>query len=241
MILFILLTIISVAGVVLRQSALRYLASTTGAKTAGGKGPAFSWPDYSRWLRRRGKAVLSKGSWKRGWAVLKKWASSHYPGWLGWIFAALLASFVYQAASGFAFALLSPRGMFGFPLLAHVGLGGLFSVSLAAMLFWRARDYRFDRDETAIFEGFACPVFKNLSKAMLRKILFWAFAFFGLVQVTTALGSMLPVFTFRAQLAMIMIHRFSALAILLTAIVFADITFLPMNKYGDTSLNSGIK
>lgn len=228
MIIFVILTVVSVAGILLRQSALRYSES---AAEAGGAGEAatFSWSGYGKWVRRRLQVIWSKDSWWRGWDALKSWTKAYYPGWLGWIFAGLLVSVAYQAASGFAFGLFSPRGMFGLPLIGHMAMGGLFALSLAAMLFWRARAYPPGTPENG-GEGFACPVFKKLTKPAVRKMLFWTFAFFGFIQVASALGSMLPIFTFQAQLALIMIHRFSALALLLSAIVFADLAFLPSAK-----------
>jgi hypothetical protein len=78
-----------------------------------------------------------------------------------------------------------------------------------------------------VFEAFACPVLKNLSKVFIRKVLFWAFCALGLVQITTVLASMVPLFTFRTQQVLIAIHRYSALAILLAAVIFIDITFIP--------------
>jgi hypothetical protein len=234
MVVFILLAVLSVAGLAFRLSSLRFRA----ASTVEGKTSKFSWRAYFSWLERRGRELGLKRSFARGGAVLKGWAAGRYPGVLGWIFAALIASFLYQAASGFFFALFIPRGMFGLPLLVHVVSGGLFALSLAAMLFWRARDYGFERREPPAGNHIAGPFFKGLSRPAQRKIAFWAFAFFGFVQVATALGSMLPLFTFQAQLAMIMIHRYGALVLLLAAILFADLAFLPPpNKYGDISLN----
>jgi len=227
---FIALTIVSVAALFLRQSSLRYKEATAAAAPSA----------YLSWLRRRGKELGSKESFSRASSVLKNWAATRYPGPLRWIFIALTASLLYQAASGFFFGLFIRRGMFGLPLLAHVGSGGLFAVSLAAMMFWRARDYGFGRTGTASYAGLACPVFKSLSRGDLAKFAFWAFAFFGFVQTASALGSMLPVFTFQAQMALIEIHRYGALALLLSVILFADLVFLPPpRKYGDTSLNSG--
>jgi hypothetical protein len=215
MVFFIVLTVLSVGLVVYSRTWLRFRAAASASS-----------PPYFSWVRRRGNEFLSKKALGRGYRVLEKWAADHYPGALRWILGTLVTTFLYQAASGFGSALFVPRGMFGFSLLVHVGLGGLFSVSLAATLFWRARDYWFDDGNSAAFEGFASLAFKKLSRTSFRRILFWAFGFFGFVQAATALGSMLPIFTFRAQLAMIMIHRYGALALLLTAIIFADLTFL---------------
>ena len=52
-------------------------------------------------------------------------------------------------------------------------------------------------------------------------------AILGFVLIVTALGSMLPVFTFDTQRALIVFHRYAALGIVLGAIVFIDISFVP--------------
>ena len=227
MALFIVITAVSILGVLFRQTYLRFAA----AAAAEGKAPRpFPAKAYSVWLLGRARTVVSWESYKKAKIVLGAWTRDHYPDWLKWIFIGLGASLAYLAASGLFFAVFIPQGMFGYPLLGHVVAGGLFGLSLAATLLWRGRAYRFDKDEEAVFEGFACPVFKNLSKAFLRKILFWAFALFGVVQAATALGSMLPIFTYETQQAMIIVHRYSALAIVLTAIVFVDITFVPQRR-----------
>jgi hypothetical protein len=41
---------------------------------------------------------------------------------------------------------------------------------------------------------------------------------------------MLPVFTFETQQAFIAVHRYSALAILLAALIFIDIAFIPQRR-----------
>jgi hypothetical protein len=227
MVLFIVIAAVSILGVLFRQTYLRFETATA----AEGKIQASSRAKtYIVWLGSQAKTIVSGESYKNAKVVLGDWTRDHYPGWLKWIFIGLGSNFAYLAASGLFFAVFIPRGMFGFPLLGHVMVGGLFALSLAATLLWRGRDYRLDKAEEAVFEGFSCPVFKNLSKAFLRKILFWAFALFGVVQAATALGSMLPIFTYETQQAMIVVHRYSALAIVLTAIVFVDITFVPQRR-----------
>jgi hypothetical protein len=227
MALFIIIAAVSILGILFRQTYLRSAA----ASAAEGKLPErFSAKAYIVWLGGRAKTVISGEAYKNAKIVLGAWTRDHYPGWMKWVFIGFGASLAYLAASGLFFAVFIPRGMFGYPLLGHVVLGGLFGLSLAATLLWRGRAYRFDKDEEAVFEVFACPVFKDLSKAFLRKILFWAFALFGVVQAATALGSMLPIFTYETQQAMIVVHRYSALAIVLTAIVFVDITFVPQRR-----------
>jgi hypothetical protein len=183
--------------------------------------------DYFSWLWAGIREISKKELFKKAQDILNNWIKSYYPGWTKWIFWAFAASFIYQAASGFLFAVFSPRGMFGIVLLAHVSVGGLFAVSLAMMLILRARAYRLDQEEEAATLGVAPWPLKNISKSMLRKILFWLFAVAGLGLIATALGSMVPVFSFETQQAMIDVHRYGALLALLTASTFLDITFLP--------------
>jgi hypothetical protein len=225
--LFRIIALISVMSILFRQSFLRFNTIFT----AEGKIPAlFSMKAYGSWLLRHAGTSLSSKTFTRAKSILHDWTANYYPGWTRWIFIGVGASVVSLAASGFFFAIFIPRGIFGLPLLAHVILGGLFAISLAALLFWRGRVYLFDGEEEAVFESFARPVFKNLSKTFFRKILFWAFATFGFVQVLTALGSMLPVFTLEAQRVMMEIHRYSALCLLLTTIVLIDIAFIPQRR-----------
>jgi hypothetical protein len=217
--LFTIITVLAVLGLSYRLTSLRFRAKSpaAGKKAAG----------YFPWLWSWMKSILKKEAFQKGKSVVSGWIKNYYPGWTKWIFLALAASFVYQAASGLLFAIFSPRGMFGVPLLVHVSLGGLFAVSLAFALIWRARAYRLDRQEAAAFESWACPVFKNLSKSLVRKFLFWLFAVAGLCLMVTALGSMVPLFSFNAQKTMIIVHRYCALLALLTALTFLDTAFLP--------------
>jgi hypothetical protein len=216
---FTIITVLAVLGVSYRLTSIRFKAKSP---AAGKKAPG-----YFSWLWSRMRSLLKKETFRKGQNVVTDWIKNYYPGWTKWIFLTLAASFVYQAASGLFFAVFSPRGMFGVPLLLHVSLGGLFAVSLAFTLIWRARDYRLDRQEAAAFESMACPVFKNLSKSLVRKFLFWAFAAAGLCLMVTALGSMLPYFSFESQKAMIVVHRYCALVAFLASLNFLDIAILP--------------
>jgi hypothetical protein len=227
MLLFILITVLSVAAVLLWLTFLRF----AGAAPTDEKTPApFSAAAYGKWLTSRITAAFSKEALDKGRDIYRAWIKENYPGPLKWIFIGFGTSLAYLIASGFFFALFIGRGMFGLPLLGHVMLGGLFAASLALVLILRGRAYRPDKDDAAVFESFARPAFKNLGGTRSRKILFWTFAAFGLVQVATALGSMLPVFTFETQQALVIVHRYSALALLLTAIVFIDLAVIPRRR-----------
>ena len=210
--LFTIITVLALAGVFVRQTWLRFAE----AKARAGNGPdAETWSGYGKWLGPRVKSAFTRTAGRRSWAALSGWAKDHYPGWTKWIFAGFGLSLVYLAVSGLFYAIFIPRGMSGFPLLGHMGFGGLFALALAALLLWRGRAYVPDKGEAGAFE---------------RKILFWALAFFGFVLIVSALGSMLPLFVFDAQRAFIGVHRYAALGLVLTAIVLIDVTFVPSPK-----------
>jgi hypothetical protein len=212
MLVFIILTVAGVGGIVAWRSSLRYRASRTAEEKS--KRPGL-------------KNIFIKSSWKKTLDTLKSWAEPRYPRWTIGILIALGASLVYQIASGFFFAVFIRRGLFGFPLLGHVASGALFALALSFLLLWRGRDFKLDSMETPGREQIIKPPVPKITDAGLRKTLFWTFAFFGLIQMTTALGSMLPFFHYDAQRVFITTHRYGALGILLTVIVFIDMTFIP--------------
>jgi hypothetical protein len=215
--LFAILTVVTLAGVAFQRTHIHYdVQAAPGAK--GG---------YLGWLFAQIKKIASPGGVAKLWAWFEDFTSRYYPGWMKWIFAAVAASFLYLAASGFFFAVFVPRGMFGFPLVAHVSLGGVFAVGLAFIVLWRARDYAFDKKEEDILGCFACPWFKNLSRALVVKVLFWTNALAGLLIIVSALFSMLPVLPATAQIPLLELHRYSALVSALTLIVFVDARFVP--------------
>jgi hypothetical protein len=217
--LFRIVCLISILGLTGRLTYLRFRHDTL---LAGAQTGSLSWPAYFRWLG-RGLTSLFKAS---GW----QWLRSTYaycctvypPPLLRWVFVALSASLIYLAASGFAFAVFSPRGLFGIPLLFHVVAGGIFAVSLAADVIVRAKEY------SSIIEAFTSGgrpmayLISLFSRRLRQSVLYWAFIIASLVVASTALSSMLPFFSFRTQLGLVETHRWSALAAALAAMAFFD-------------------
>jgi hypothetical protein len=141
---------------------------------------------------------------------------------LKWVFVALSASYTYLAVSGLAFALFSPRGLFGIPLVLHVVAGGIFAVCLAADVIVRAKEY------SSIIEVFTAGgrpmgyLLGLFSRPLRQSVLYWAFVLSGLALITTALFSMLSYFSLRTQVGLIGTHRWAALAAALSAMAFFD-------------------
>ncbi len=222
--LFIAVTILSLLGVLFGRTFLRFRAGDAARRSSDL--PSLL-REYSGWLGDGVRSLLKAGTPAKALALYNDWVVRRYPGWRQWIFAAFAASFGFCAASGFFFAAFVPRGMFGIPLLCHVMAGGLFAVSLAAVLLLRAGSYRPDAEPGAGDPCVTCPVLKSVPLGRLLTGLFWILAAAGFVLVVTALLSMLPYLHFGAQIPLLETHKYAALAALLAAIVFFDLGILP--------------
>jgi len=181
---------------------------------------------YAGWAGRRLSAVAGAG----GRPVLdmtdRRLARLYPDRALRWVAAGLGASFAYLAATGLFFAIFTRRGMFGLALLLHVVAGGLFAACLAAFAILRAKD-NVAGPESFVIDRFTLRTLpKSLPPELIRPVLFWAFVAAGFALTLTALGSMLRFFSFDAQLAMIDVHRWSALAATLAVIAFFDSVYL---------------
>ncbi len=223
--LFAVLTVVTLAGAAFQRTYTRYRAQTDPANWTVAH--RIRRPSYPSWLTARLSRLFSLEGVAKLWKWFLNWTARYYPGWMRWIFLAIGLSFLYLAASGFFYGVFVPRGMFGFPLVAHVALGAVFAFGLAFILLWRARDYAFDGGKKDDLGSFACPVFKSLPAALVAKILFWTQATAGLVIILSALFSMLPILPADAQGPLLEIHRYSALVSALAMIVFADAKLIP--------------
>ncbi len=213
--LFAILTVLTLGGTLYFRTRVRYKAQV---------GPG----SYPAWLLARLRRLFSAGGGRRLWTWFLDWTARYYPGWMRWVFLAIAAGFLYLAASGFFYGIVSPhRGMFGYPLVAHVAMGAVYAFGLAFVLLWRARDYAFDKTEADVLGSFSCPVFKTLRASLVVKILFWIDAAAGLVIILTALFSMLPILPASAQKPLAEIHRYAALLATAALIVFADVRLVP--------------
>jgi hypothetical protein len=186
-----------------------------------------SFKAYAAWLG-RGAARLTAARGRRALELAHKRLLELYPDpATRWVAIGMGASFVYLAASGLGFAVFTTRGMFGVPLVLHVMAGGVFAAGLAAFVVLRAKD-NVSAAESFVFDRFALREFpRGLPQGLVRPILFWVFVVSGLALAVTALGSMVRFFAFDTQSGLIEVHRYSALASVLAAMVLFDSVFLP--------------
>jgi hypothetical protein len=175
---------------------------------------------YIPWLFTRLFDFLKTAGIK-GWRErYKRWVVQHHPGRDRWIIICLGTSFCLLAASGFPFALLSAQRLYGAFLLLHVVLGGVFAVCLPLAMISRARYYIFVAQDLTHSQVAPSPGGKSAIPTTWSKIFFWLFVTSGLCLIVTSLTLMLPYFSLVAQLDLFEVHRYSALASLLSAIAF---------------------
>jgi hypothetical protein len=162
----------------------------------------------------------SPGSW---WEYLKALPLWRAPLLEKWLSICLYGSFLYLAASGFFFALFVPRGLFGYPLIGHVMAGGLFAFSLTATVLFKGRDFVPAPKPASLSLTLLDPRKMGITPARVRLWAFWLFALAGFLLTLSALLPMLPLLRTAGQKFMFEFHRYSALASLLAAMVFAGL------------------
>jgi hypothetical protein len=224
---FRIVTAVSLLGLLARLAYLRFVRHLV----TSGRTPKRSLPAaFFSWLGERTSGIFRfSASWSSLLSVFKKWLGFYASPWMRWTVAGLALSFLYLAASGFGFAVFTSRGLFGLPLLLHVLAGGVFAACLAVLVLVRARDHTSlqEKDTLPEFAGSPSPL---ASPGRFISSLFWLFVVAGLFLIATALLSMLPYFTYKGQLELVQIHRYSALIGLLAAILFFDAVILPKEK-----------
>lgn len=217
--LFRLATVLSLLAVAGRLSYLRF---REGVIRGGAQAGSLTLGAYFRWLGRHLASLTKPAGWQALGTAFHYFSAFYPSAFLRVSFIGLASSLGYLALSGFAFALFSPRGLFGIPLLVHVMAGGIFAVSLAIIIIFRAKEY------ISMFGIFTSGqqslrfLLETFSRPLRRSLLFWVFNVAGLVLIATALFSMLPYFPHETQLAVVAAHRWSALVSLLAGIAFLD-------------------
>jgi len=138
-----------------------------------------------------------------------------------WLFICLYGSFLYLAASGFFFAVLIPRGLFGYPLMGHVMAGGLFAACLTVLVIFKGRDFVSVPKPVGLSLSLLDPRKMGITAARVKVAAFWLFVLAGFLLTLSALLPMLPLLRTPGQKFMFEFHRYSALLSLLGAMVFA--------------------
>jgi len=214
---FSIVTVLSVLGMLFALTIHRFRKSQEASRKSPDDVPVTS---YLPWLFGRIYAFL-KTAGINGWRKrYQQWIALRHPVRERLVIICLGLSFCFLAASGFPFALLTGQRLYGIFLLLHVTLGGVFAVCLPLALVLRARHYSFDTENQEQSQAASSPGGKSAIPTQWSKIFFWFFVASGLSLIVTALTLMLPHFSLVVQLDLFEVHRYSALASLLSALAF---------------------
>jgi hypothetical protein len=178
---------------------------------------------YLAWLALRTIQSARKASPKNWWGVVKALPLWRLPDLEKWLYIGFYGSFAYLAASGFFFAIFVPRGLFGYPLVGHVIAGGLFAACLAVIVIFKGRYFISVPKPVNLSLALLDPRKMGITAAQVKLAAFWLFVLAGFLLALTALLPMLPLLRTAGQRFMFEFHRYSALASVLAAMVFAGL------------------
>lgn len=131
--------------------------------------------------------------------------------------------FVVLLVTGFYQLLILGKHLSGYLLMIHATFAPIFAVCLAAMACFWAQNCRFDQDDwgwLASLGGCKSSDKSSCWKSYTgQKICFWLIIILALPLILSVVSSMFPLFGTYGQELLLNTHRYTALLIVLTAIV----------------------
>lgn len=185
---------------------------------------------FLAWLALRTIQIGRRAATAAAWTDLKALPLWQKPPLEKWLYVSLYASFLYLAASGFFFALFVPRGLYGYPLLGHVVAGGLFAVTLTALVLFKGRDFVSVPKPALLSLALFDPRKMSITPARVKLWAFWLFAAAGCLLILSALLPMLPLLRTAGQKVLFDLHRYGAVAAVAAATVFAGLELFERDR-----------
>jgi len=178
---------------------------------------------YAAWLALRTIQSTREASPKAWWGYVKAVLLWRLPVLERWLYICFYGSFAYLAASGFFFAIFVPRGLFGYPLVAHVMAGGLFAACLAVIVLFKGRNFISVPKPVNLSLALLDSGKMGITAARVKLAAFWLFVAAGFLLTLSALLPMLPLLRTAGQNFMFEFHRYSALVSAVAAAVYIDL------------------
>lgn len=219
--LFTIITVLAGAGVFLGLSFHRFWTTREEARSTILYVEIFK--KFAAWLALRTIQSARKASPKACWAYVKALPLWRWPDLEKWLFVAFYGSFAYLAASGFFFAIFVPRGLFGFPLVGHVMASGLFAACLTLIVIFKGRNFISVPKPINLSLTLIDPRKMGITVTQVKLAAFWLFVLAGFLLTVSALLPMLPLLRTAGQKLLFELHRYSALASVLAAMVFVGL------------------
>jgi hypothetical protein len=219
--LFTIVTILVLAGTFLGLAAHRFWTTREEARST------ILYAEIAKkffaWLALRAVQMGRQASPKVWWARFLGLPLWRQPVLEKWLYLAFYGSFLYLAASGFFFGVFIPRGLFGYPLVAHVMAGGLFAVCLTIVVLFKGRHFIAVPKPASLSLALIDPRKMGITPARVKLWAFWIFAAAGFLLTLSAVLPMLPLLRTPGQKFMFEFHRYSAVLSALAAMVFAGL------------------
>jgi hypothetical protein len=226
--LFMIITVLAVVGTFLALAFHRFWTGLDKDRTNLVYAALFG--KFAAWLTRRTAENARKTSLKAWWAYVKALPPWRLPVLEKWMFIALYGSFLYLASSGFFFAIFVPRGLYGFPLIGHVMAGGLFAVCLMLVVVFKSRDFTSIPEPLNLSLTLFDPKRLGITAARTKHAAFWFFVLAGFLLTLSTLLPMLPLLRTAGQKLTFELHRYSALASVLAAMVYVDLELFERSR-----------
>jgi hypothetical protein len=133
-------------------------------------------------------------------------------------------SFLVLAITGFIPLVLLGTTVSGFVLILHVIAAAIFALGLVIVSLLRAHDHRFNKNDWQSLQhviGEKPPTTKSNPHfvAFAKKISFWLILLLSLPLIASILLGMYPLFGTHGQEALLQVHGYSALLLVLAVIV----------------------
>jgi hypothetical protein len=218
---FTIIVLLSAIGVVAGLAFHRFWTTREEARTTILYAELFK--KYAVWIALGTRRSIRMASPKNWWGTVKALPLWRQPDLEKWLYIGFYGSFAYLAASGFFFAIFVPRGLFGYPLVAHVMAGGLFAACLAVIVLFKGRNFISVPKPVNLSLAFLDPRKMGITAARVKLAAFWLFVLTGFLLALTALLPMLPLLRTAGQKFMFEFHRYSALVSVLAAAVYVDL------------------
>jgi len=185
---------------------------------------------FGNWLIRRSKESARKASVRAWWAYVKALPLWRLPVLEKWLFICFYGSFLYLGASGLFFAVFVPRGLYGLPLIGHVLAGGIFAVCLTLVVIFKSRDFTSIPEPLELSLRLFDPKRLGMTPARAKHAAFWLFVLAGFLLTLSSLLPMMPLLRTPGQKLMFELHRTSALASVVAAMVYVGMELFERSR-----------
>lgn len=147
------------------------------------------------------------------------------------LFLLTLLCFVVLLLTGFIPKLICGHTITGYPLMIHATFAPIFAICIAVLAVLTAAQHSFDRSNWRIVLNICKPDDPAIeacekSGCFVKKLCFWVVIALSLPLIISVLLGMLPFFDVHAQELFINIHRYSAVFLTASAIIYIYLTVI---------------